>query len=298
MAGWQFRPAKQIQRLIAIDAMRRLATFRPLPEYRYIGFGGFEFIDFDIVKRSLDVRRMVSIEDREPLDRIEFNRPFPDIEVEYGHSNVILPGLALDVPSIVWMDYCGPVRFDVLQDMLLLGERMLPGSMLLMTVNATVAEDGKRLSTLHERVGVDRIPVDVGSDKDLDGWRTADVQRRILLGELRRGLAQRSDNARFEQLLNVQYRDTQRMQTLGGVIVDPGSEAAFRAAEYRSFPYVRTGVDALRIKVPILTAREVLDLESRSLLGGPTPGFSWLKQAEADSFAELHRWYPPVPAPM
>jgi hypothetical protein len=278
--------------------MRKLSAFRPLPEYRYIGFGGFEFIDFDLVKRALDVRRMVSIENELPLDRINFNRPSPDIEVEYGHSNEILPGLALDEPLIVWMDYCGPVRFDALQDVLLLGERMLPGSMLLITVNASVATDGKRLSTLQGRVGIDRVPVDVSSEKHLDGWRTAEVQRRVLLGELRRGLAQRTDNARFEQILNVQYRDTQRMQTIGGVIVDPGVEAAFRSAEYRLLPYVRTGSEPLRIKAPVLTAREVLDLESRSQLGAPVPGFSWLKQVEADSFADLHRWYPPVPAPM
>jgi hypothetical protein len=278
--------------------MRKLSAFRPLPEYRYIGFGGFEFIDFDLVKRALDVRRMVSIEDELPLDRIKFNRPSPDIEVVYGHSNEILPGLALDEPSIVWMDYCSPVRFDVLQDVLLLGERMLPGSMLLITVNASVATDGKRLSTLQERVGVDRVPVDVSSEKHLDGWLTAEVQRRVLLEELRRGLAQRSDNARFEQILNVQYRDTQRMQTIAGVVIDPGSEAAFRSAEYRLLPYVRTGSESLRIKVPVLTAREVLNLESRSQLGAPVPSFSWLKQIEADSFADLHRWYPPVPAPM
>jgi hypothetical protein len=298
MAGWQFRPAKQIQRLIAVDAMRKLSVFRPLPEYRYVGFGGFEFIDFDLVKRALDVRRMVSIENELTLDRINFNRPSPDIEVEYGHSNEILPGLALDEPSIVWMDYCGPVRFDVLQDMLLLGERMLPGSMLLITVNASVATDGKRLSTLQGRVGVDRVPVDVSAEKHLDGWQTAEVQRRVLLEELRRGLGQRSDSARFEQILNVQYRDTQRMQTIGGVVIDPGTEAPFRSAEYRLLPYVRPGSETLRIKVPVLTAREVLNLESRSQLGAPVPSFSWLKQVEADSFADLHRWYPPVPAPM
>ncbi len=298
MAGWQFRPAKQIQRLMAVDVMRQISAFRPLTEYRYVGFGGFEFVDFELVRRSLDIRHMVSIEDREPLDRLKFNCPFPDIEVEYGSSNDILPGLALDQPSIVWMDYCGPVRFDVLQDVLLLGERLLPGSMLLVTVNATVAEDGKRLSTMIERVHVDRIPVDVDSEMDFDGWKTADVQRRILLGELRRGLARREDGARFEQILNVQYRDTQRMQTIGGVVVDAGTEAAYRSAEFRLLSQCRTGEEPLRIKVPVLTAREVLDLESRSEVGGPVPDFTWLKSSEAESFAELHRWYPPVPAPM
>jgi hypothetical protein len=48
----------------------------------------------------------------------------------------------------------------------------------------------------------------------------------------------------------------------------------------------------------VLTAREVLRLEEQLVTGSPPPTLPWLKASESESFAELHRWYPPVPAPM
>lgn len=296
MAGWQLRPAKHILRLMAVDVMRRLSAFRPLQEYRYIGLGGYEFVDFDLVRRALGIHAMTSIESSGKAERFEFNRPFLDIELKFGTSNDMLPEVALDEPVIVWMDYCVAVRDDVLRDVLLLGQQLLPGSMLIISVNASVADDGKRIATLENRVTKARVPMGVDAEHHLDGWRTADVQRRVLAAELRQAMAGRA--VRFEQLLNVQYRDTQRMQAWGGVFVDAGTESRFQAADFRSLPQVRTGAEALGINVPVLTAREVLSLETQLRVGAPAPTLPWLKPAESDSFAELHRWYPPVPAPM
>lgn len=278
--------------------MRCLSVFRPVSEYRYIGFGGFEFIDFDLVKRSLGIRSMISIEDTKHPKRSEFNCPSPDIEMYFNHSNVVLPTIPLDEPSIVWMDYCAPLRHDVLQDLLLLGEKLLPGSMLLVTINAAVAPDGERITNLEERVDRDRIPLDVSEEKHLDGFRTAAVQRRIALSEIRKGLAQRQDGARFEQVLNIRYHDTTPMQTIAGIFVNGSTADQFAAAEFRTLEQVRTTDEALRIRVPVLTAREVLDLEKRMKLGDELPTFGWLKPRERESFGKLHRWYPPVPAPM
>ena len=296
MAGWQFRPAKQILRLMTVDVMRRLSAFHPLREYRYVGLGGYEFVDFDLVRRALGIHRMTSIEQSGKAERFEFNRPFPDIALKFGTSNDMLPEIALDEPTIVWMDYCIGLRHEVLRDVLLLGQQLLPGSMLIVSVNATVAEDGKRLATLEDRITKGRIPIGVDAEHHLDGWRTAEVQRRVLAAELREAMSGRA--VRFEQLINVHYRDTQRMQAWGGIIVDAGTADQFRAADFQSLPHVRTGTDALTINVPVLTAREVLRLEEQLVNDAPAPTLPWLKDSESESFAELHRWYPPVPAPM
>jgi hypothetical protein len=284
---------------MAVDAMRRLCNFHRLANYRYVGMGGYEFVDFDLVHRALGVHRMTSIESKIDEERLRFNRPFVEVDVEIGTSNDVLPTLPLDGPLIVWMDYCSKMRHDVIQDALLLGEQLQAGSMLIVTVNAFAGEvPEERLEKLEDRVGRDRIPLDVTEDRHLDGWLTAEAQRRILLTALRDGLAKRSDSMRFEQILNAQYSDTSRMQTVGGVFVDPAHDAKFGAADFPSLDYVRAGDEALRINVPLLTAREVLDLESKLKKGKGAPGFSWLRPGEADSFAELHRWYPRVPAPM
>lgn len=295
--GWQFRPAKQIQRLMAVDAMRRLSHFQPLHEYRYVGMGGYEFVDFDLVHRALGVHLMTSIESKIDEERLKFNRPFPDIDLRIGTSNEVLPTIPMDGPMIVWMDYCSQLRHDVLQDLRLLGEQLPAGSMLIATVNAYAAPED-RFTKFESRVGRDRVPLGVDTDKDLDGWAMADVQRRVMLTEIGVGLSKRKDSPSIEQVLNIQYIDTQRMQTLGVIFLDPSCEEKFAAADYSSLEYVRTEDAALRIKVPILTAREVLQLESKLEKGGPVSNLDWLDPAQAESFAELHRWYPRVPAPM
>jgi hypothetical protein len=88
------------------------------------------------------------------------------------------------------------------------------------------------------------------------------------------------------------------MQTVGGVFVDTATDERFARADFPSLEYVKTDAEALRVRVPVLTAREVLDLEAKIKKGKAPHGFSWLKPEEVDSFAELHRWYPRVPAPM
>ena len=282
---------------MAVDAMRRLSHFGPLHEYRYVGMGGYEFVDFDLVHRALGVHRMTSIESRVDEARLEFNRPFPDIDIRIGTSNEVLPAIPIDGPMIVWMDYCSKLHQDVLQDLQFLGEQLQTGSMLIVTVNADSYPDD-RFAKFESRVGRDRVPLGIESDKDLDGWALAEVQRRVMLTEVSVGLSKRKDPPWIKQILNFQYSDTNRMQTLGIVLVDQSCEAKFTDANYPSLEYVRIGETALRIKVPVLTAREALQLESRLEKGGPVPSLDWLEPGQAESFAELHRWYPRVPAPM
>ena len=102
------RPAKYIERLMLVEAFRRLAVFGPLPEYAYIGFGAHEFIDFELVWRTIGVTEMTSIEKEIPPDRFQFNRPFGGIVVEPGRSAAtVLPTLTFRPHSIVWLDYTG-----------------------------------------------------------------------------------------------------------------------------------------------------------------------------------------------
>jgi hypothetical protein len=298
VAGWQFRPNKQIQRLMCVEVMRRLSAFRPVSEYRYIGLGGYEFIDFDLVYRALGIRHMTSLEESGPLERYEFNRPFSKVDIEWGSTNELLPTLELDRPLIVWLDYCCPLNGNVLQDVRLLGEKLTAGCMLLISVNADNAPDGSRLGTLEQRITSERVPIDIASESDLDGWGTASVQRRVLLEELRGAIARRGDGRRVEQVINIQYRDTSRMQTWGGVFVDAGTEACFRAADFRSLPQVATGDTPMLVKVPILTAREVLALEQKMGGGRRAPALPWMSAKDIAAFSDLHRWYPRVPAPM
>src|SRR4051812_21848495 len=85
------RPAKTVERLMLVDAFRRLHTFGPLRDYEYVGFGAHEFIDFELFWRTLGISTMLSIESSEPIERYEFNAPFGGVKVIPGESHDALP---------------------------------------------------------------------------------------------------------------------------------------------------------------------------------------------------------------
>src|SRR5271163_4037347 len=75
-----YRPAKRIQRYMMLDAFQQLRAIASPAHYQYVGFGGWEFVDFQLVRRRLGIPRMISIEkDSFRRKRYQFNRPFQDI---------------------------------------------------------------------------------------------------------------------------------------------------------------------------------------------------------------------------
>ena len=104
--NYSLRPAKNIERRMLCEAFRKLSEFERLDRYRYIGFGSTFFSDFSLFHKSLRITDSISIEkDVQNHERFEFNRPYRCIRIEFGESNEVLPKLAWDVKTIVWLDY-------------------------------------------------------------------------------------------------------------------------------------------------------------------------------------------------
>ena len=99
-------PAKHVERLMIVEACRRLNTIAPLSSYQYVGFGALEFVDFELFHRELGISLMTSIEhDQQWPRRYEFNKPFKNITVLNGSASDHLPQLDWDGLRIVWLDY-------------------------------------------------------------------------------------------------------------------------------------------------------------------------------------------------
>ena len=83
------------------------------------------------------------------------------------------------------------------------------------------------------------------------------------------------------------------MTTVVGVFVDNGQNGNFEAAGFRTLPFFRDGDEALRVKVPLLTPREMRHLDrslpcqdSGQLDLGPIP------EADGKHYAKLYRYLP------
>ena len=75
---YDIRPSKQTERRILLDILKVGSECGlELAEYKYVGFGGFKFYDFEMLFRHLGVRNMTSVElDRTLIARCKYNKPF------------------------------------------------------------------------------------------------------------------------------------------------------------------------------------------------------------------------------
>lgn len=294
--SYAFRPRKQIQRLLFVDACQRLRAIAPIDTFEYVGFGGYEFVDFDLVRRRLGIRRMISYEKDEMPGRYEFNRPFADVELRFGSASQHLPFLDQATLRIVWLDYLQRLNHEVLQDAATACARLAAGSVLAVSVNAMPGKPANaRRAQLALDVGEDRIPNGV-DDASLARWGLASVQRQILEAAMVDALQRRGDGAVFEQILHFRYADGAQMLTVGGMIVTPGMRTAFEACRFEQLDHVSRDETAVHISAPALTAREAQYLNRQLPRGQDALECPGLDVEDIEGYERFYRWYPPIPA--
>jgi hypothetical protein len=289
------RPAKHIQRLMVIETLRRLRPFASFEQYEYLGFGGFEFIDFQLVRRELGIVRMISIERSGSRERYEFNLPYSEITLKFGRAKDFLADLDWDPFRIVWLDYTGALNAEALDDVRDVIDNAVAGSFLIVTVDAQPPIDGERRPTLEARlVGVATVPGSL-TERDLGRWGYAEAQYKILLRWIERRCSRRADKATFKQLLHFNYFDTREMLTVGGLILHPSAAGVFAQCRFEDLEFVRDGADPLPLTVPELTQKEVAHLNHQlpALPGNPPVG-PGLDPDEVGQYTLLYRWYPAV----
>jgi hypothetical protein len=287
---------------MVVDALRRMRAFSPMEEYEYVGFGGMEFVDFELIHRELDIKQMLSIEENgNDADRFRFNTPFAGVEIKFAKASAVLPTL-LDDPRlrVVWLDYECELNLEVLQDLGTALRKLVPGSAFIVSVNAQGPRKAKeRLARFSANVEAERIPSGV-NDATLAKWGWADASYRVLAAEAAAEVARRYDGVRFVQLFHFHYADGAQMLTWGGLLLGPANIATFENARFGELPQVRQeGEDPCEIVPPVLTMREALHLNRqlpvRSVTEIEAEGIS---PKDIKSYAELYRWYPPIPAAM
>lgn len=296
------RPAKYIQRRMVVDALRRLRVFSELSKYEYVGFGGMEFVDFELVHRELGIRRMTSIEENiGNADRYGFNVPFAEVSIEFDRASAVLPTLLDDpVLRVVWLDYECELNLEILQDVGTAMRKLVPASVLIVSVNAQgprLASD--RLARFSANVEPERIPPGT-DDATLAKWGWADASHSVLSAESSAEVARRYDGAEFEQLFHFNYADGARMLTWGGVLLGPGNRPAYEGAAFGELQQVRQAGDPpYEIAPPVLTMREALHLNAQLPIENPSAiKAKGISSRDLESYAKLYRWYPPVPAAM
>lgn len=293
VVAYRYRPAKQIVRSMMVEMLGRLRPIAPLSDYIYVGFGGREFLDFELFHRRLDFPTMVSIEkNTSDLGRYEFNRPFSCVQVVPGVSSDVLPQLDFARLSVVWLDYECHLTSDVIADLEDQAYRMCPGSVLVVTVSAHADHGGERRSRLEARLGADRVPPGI-SEADLGGWKLAGVQYDIMTEEVAVAASRRTDGASLQQLLNFRYQDNAKMQTVGWIVSSPAlAQLIENNCRFHNLEFFRSAADALTISVPTLTRKEFEFVRDRLPAADVASlGADWLPRGEREGLMQFYRWY-------
>jgi hypothetical protein len=304
---YRLRPAKAVERRMMAEAFLRLRPFGSVETYRYVGMGSVYFSDFSLFHALCGFDPMISLEgtdDAKVQNRFKLNVPLGNITVHFGHSNTTLPTLPWDLRSVVWLDYDGVLNKEVLIDLRYLAAKLVSGSVLTVSVNASLQDtnDGTMtpLQVLTERLGSSsKIPA---AATEASVIKSADIEtlyRDILTQELRDGLNDRNagrpagQKFAFEQVFFFKYKDGAPMMTIGWIVFDEGQRALYEQCAFNGLPFVRREAEPFSISVPLLTNTELREINRcdeegkyRKLEELPLP------QSEIDKFHGLRRYWP------
>lgn len=285
------RPSKDVTRRIFVDALLRLSKIADPSTFQYVGLGALEFIDFDLIHRHLGIGNLVSIENAPNIERYESNKPYQCVTVIGGHTGDVLPRINWDGLSIVWLDYETQLTQSEISDISYLCSKLIPGSVLAVTLNAHPGSLSDRRNRLASNVGNDRVPLRVDDDT-LGGWGWAIAQQRVLFSTVRNRLGKRVDSATWRQFLNIRYRDGARMQLVAGVISTPALNDVLDSCHFERLKYYRPGAAAIEIEVPYLTDREQSALRQRlpRLPRQRRHQIVGVDSELVDNYAEFYQW--------
>lgn len=308
---YRLRPAKHVERLMLCDTFRRL-RFSALENYQYIGMGSVYFSDFGLFHRALGFKAMKSIEATDApavQKRFEDNRPFSNIELLWGRSGAVLPGIDLRRKTILWLDYDGRLDLNVLNDLASVVARIESGSFLTLSVQcqpdrgegadgyeSTDEDPSPLLAYATHVLGRDRVDPK-WKEIDLVGWGTARLFWEVLTNELQSTLTQRNgsrigDIIEAEQIVHFHYSDGAYMLTVGWLFFTSSERELFDKGAFPELDFYRPGLEPFKISLPLLTLKELRKLECQLPQRSNSPELGSIPPGDAKKFIALYRYFP------
>ncbi|MER9069003.1 hypothetical protein NKH84_20935 [Mesorhizobium sp. M0902] len=223
--AYDVRPAKQIERrgIVELLMSARQAGY-DIQGYRYVGFGGTKFVDFQLMERFVGFSTYQSIEhDSVIYGRCVFNKPFNSIKMFTGEFADFLLQDREDVNSVYWLDFDGALTPDTYANLVSVANHLRDGDFLFVTLCAELPagtrnkSEADRAQVLASRfpgfkTQIKKLPQRSFSEK---GFR--ETAGTLLLEMFDSAFAVRVAEGKFHPLMKVIYSDTSWMVTVGGI---------------------------------------------------------------------------------
>ncbi len=259
--AYQLRPNKAVDRLIFVEAIRRLETRGRLDEYTYYGLGGPYLEDFRLLYEMCPTIRMVSLErDPDILKRQRFHVPCNRLTLEEVELRSFVAQYdPRNEKSIFWLDYTG-LEYAHFETFAALLGKVAADSMIKLTLRAKWNDYLAKAQEFRERFGA--LMPDPAADPPTTNEGYASLLQAIVRIAAQRALPS-AVPLMFQPICSFYYSDGTPMFTVTGLVCFRSEKnamrAAFRSWEFASFNWAKPK----RIDVPILTTKERLHLQSR-----------------------------------
>ena len=296
--AYDLRPSKQVERRILLDFFRRLAGYGVAVEkFRYTGMGSIHFVDHILFHKFLGIDKLVSVEGDDEIEtRVNFNRPFDNIELEIMQIGNYIPQLSSDEKHIVWLDYDYRLSRDMLNDVTSCANQLPVDSFILVTVDVEPAKNsnGSADNFLYYKNIANELWMPSWVERDFANSKLHLRVLYLLAQAFREGVAGRS-GVEALPCFSFVYADGHQMATLG---VQLGGETQAKKLESikndgATYLVLDFNDDPFRIDVPVLTRRERLYLESvmPSKDYGKV-GAAGLSKEDFDNYGKIYRFFP------
>lgn len=299
--NYMLRPNKNVERKLIASTLSALKKQFSISTYRYVGFGSMWFSDFVLMHKVLGISDMVTIEGQvSRRKRVEFNKPFACIKVRMEQAATALGEVLDDTPSIVWLDYDGPLKNAMTGDLETAVGAMTSGSTILVSVNAVV-EQLKNQKRDDEDLTPAQFLADICDDQGLltkaERLTRNDfpsLVAEILHARLKAAVLASKPNCEYAPIWTFRYADDAEMVTVGGMIVDEEDTARLDACSLGDLAFLSPDT-LFDIQLPVLTEKEkrALDKLLPSAAALDPNGLEFeLRPAEVAAYQAFYLEYP------
>lgn len=301
---YNLRPAKNVERKMIVESVRRLDRALGIRSYTYVGLGSPYYSDFTLLHRRLHIGDMVCLErEEDDEERMKFNKPFNCIELKMVPAAAYLPVHEWSTkPTMAWLDHDSLLDTEILSELRTVSKCCKRRTILVVTVNAdprALGHVGQRLSALERLLGRAGVPADVTDGRVSGENNLAALFYDLITQEIRDAVSSKvlepgEKGLHFEQFLHFRYRDSSLMLTVGGIFLDEDDRDLLEncGISQRDLDYFRPSKEWFEIPVPKLTFRELRHLDSILPRGTMAGALRGIPEDQADAYRLVYRYFP------
>jgi hypothetical protein len=274
--NYMFRPKKQIERKIFIELLQEMqhALNIDISKYRYIGLGSIYYYDFILFHKYLNVRDMISLDDKEDSNRFEFNKPFDFITFINMSTTDFLSKNDLDKESFIWFDYDSSlIRYkyksfvkteEIFDDIRLVANKSNGLDLFVLTVNIQIKEslfDSPKFRQAFIDEYDEYLSKQYKQTEKITFENYPLIIQNIIINIFRNN--EKGHPVKFKKLFSFVYQDRAPMYTIGGIFSEDNLSSKLLAKKDNFFEINENKI--VDIDVPLLTYYEKMKLDKNIL---------------------------------